>query len=141
VLRGFYALDDARTPYFLNVLQNGLNIVLAWPLVEAWGVPGLGWAYALSYLVAAPVALVVLARRLGGFAIGRLAARCVGPAVAAVVVALVLALLVRPIRATTWAGSFGITLVGGVLGLVIYVVGLVGMRPGAARSGGDPGDR
>src|SRR5262249_59746335 len=31
-LRAFYSLQDTRTPFFLNCVENALNIVLAFPL-------------------------------------------------------------------------------------------------------------
>ena len=34
VLRGFYAHDDARTPFVINLFENVINIVLAFVLVE-----------------------------------------------------------------------------------------------------------
>jgi putative peptidoglycan lipid II flippase len=65
-LRGFYSLQDTRTPFVVNLFQNGLNIVLALALFPELGVQGLGYAYAVSYVVAAVVALVALHRRIGG---------------------------------------------------------------------------
>ena len=41
VLRGFYAQQDTRTPFWINLVENALNIVLAVALVGAFGVPGL----------------------------------------------------------------------------------------------------
>ena len=40
VLRGFYALQDTRTPFFLNVVENVINIVLALAFVGRFGVAG-----------------------------------------------------------------------------------------------------
>lgn len=67
VLRGFYALQDTRTPFLLNCAKNVLNVVLAVVLVDRYGVVGLAVAYAASYSVAAIVSLAVLARRMPGF--------------------------------------------------------------------------
>ena len=49
VLRAFYALQDTRTPFFLNCAENALNIVLAVVLVRSFGVVGLAVAYAIAY--------------------------------------------------------------------------------------------
>ena len=62
-LRGFYANHDTRTPFFLNVGENGLNIILALLLVGPFGVAGLGLSLGVAYLVAAAVAVIVLKRR------------------------------------------------------------------------------
>ena len=43
-LRGFYAHQDTRTPFVMNVVENLLNIVLALLLVGRYGVLGLGLA-------------------------------------------------------------------------------------------------
>ena len=45
VLRGFYAHQDTRTPFVINVGENVLNIVLALVLVGRYGVLGLGAAF------------------------------------------------------------------------------------------------
>ena len=63
VLRGFYAHGDTRTPFFLNVGENGLNVVLAVILVGPFGVFGLGLSLGIAYLVAASVSLIILHQR------------------------------------------------------------------------------
>lgn len=65
-LRGFYARQDTKTPFLLNVGENVGNIVLAVPLLAWFGINGLAAAYSAAYLVAAGAALVVLSRRVGG---------------------------------------------------------------------------
>lgn len=62
VLRGFYAFQDTRTPFMLNVGQNGLNVALALVLASR-GAAGLAAAYAISYGVAAVAAMALLHRR------------------------------------------------------------------------------
>jgi putative peptidoglycan lipid II flippase len=59
-LRGFYAHQDTRTPFIINLGQNALNIVLAFALVGPFDVLGLGLAFAISYLAAAIVTLLAL---------------------------------------------------------------------------------
>ncbi len=71
LLRGFYALSDTRTPFFLNVFENGINIALALPLAMAFGVMGLALAYSLSYIAAALLTFYVLNKRVGGGLISR----------------------------------------------------------------------
>ena len=61
VLRIFYAHQDARTPFVINVGENVLNIVFALVFVGRWGLLGLGLAFGLAYLVASLWALQVLA--------------------------------------------------------------------------------
>ena len=60
VLRGFYARNDTRTPFFINVFENFLNILFAFLLVGKYDVLGLGLAFSFAYLLSAGVALFAL---------------------------------------------------------------------------------
>lgn len=64
-LRGFYALRDTRTPFWLNLFENGVNVMLAIALVPVFEVQGLAISYAIAYGIAAVAALVALSRRIG----------------------------------------------------------------------------
>lgn len=66
-LRGFYALKDTRVPFYVNLFENGVNIVVAIAFVRWWGVVGLALAYSVAYTVAAVAAVALLARRRPGF--------------------------------------------------------------------------
>ena len=59
-LRGFYAHEDTRTPFMINLFENALNIVLAVVLVQRHGVLGLGLAFGLAYMVSSIVVLWLL---------------------------------------------------------------------------------
>ena len=55
-LRGFYALEDTRTPFLLQLIISGVNAALAIGLVLAWHdvhtvAPRLALAYSLAYLL------------------------------------------------------------------------------------------
>ena len=63
VLRGFYSHGDTRTPFFINLFENALNIVFAFLLVNKYDVLGLGLAFSFAYLISSAVALVVLRRK------------------------------------------------------------------------------
>ena len=62
-LRGFYALQDTFTPFWINAIENGVNIVLALALFPSLGVQGLALAWSGAYTVAAVISVVVLGRR------------------------------------------------------------------------------
>lgn len=66
IMRAFYAMQDTRTPWYVNIACVGANIVAALPLYAAFGVPGLGLAHAISYVTGAIVGGAILRRRLGG---------------------------------------------------------------------------
>ena len=59
-LRGFYAHEDTRTPFYINVFENSLNIIFALILVDRHGVLGLGLAFGIAYMVSAGVVLWLL---------------------------------------------------------------------------------
>jgi putative peptidoglycan lipid II flippase len=64
VLRGFYAMQDTRTPFVVNTFENALNVVLALILFAPLRVQGLGLAWAGAYTFAAAVTLVWFGWRL-----------------------------------------------------------------------------
>lgn len=120
-LRVFYAQQDTRTPFFINLGENGLNIVLALGLSARLGIEGLALANAIAYSVGAVVALWVAYLRIGGFANARLGGvpkmviAALGAALAASVGLLFEAPLVE-------------CLVGGFLGLAAFVALLALLR-------------
>lgn len=70
LLRGYYALEDTRTPFWLTVVFSVILLALAYPLFALAGhggtqVASLALAYSLSYWIGLVVTWWVLARRLG----------------------------------------------------------------------------
>jgi putative peptidoglycan lipid II flippase len=65
-MRAFYARHDTYTPFWINCIENVVNIALAFPLYAWLGIPGLALAFALAYFVGAIVTLGVLRVRLDG---------------------------------------------------------------------------
>ncbi|WKN48533.1 murein biosynthesis integral membrane protein MurJ [Nocardioides sp. Arc9.136] len=70
MLRGFYALEQTRTVFYVQCGVGVTNVVAALVLVattdDAATAPALAVAYAAAYLVGALLSYTVLARRLGG---------------------------------------------------------------------------
>jgi putative peptidoglycan lipid II flippase len=62
-LRGFYAHEDTRTPFLINLFENTLNIVLALFLVNRHGVLGLGISFGIAYMVSSAVVLWLLHKK------------------------------------------------------------------------------
>lgn len=60
VLRGFYSHGDTRTPFFINLFENALNVVFAIVLVKKYDVLGLGLAFSFAYLISSVVAFIAL---------------------------------------------------------------------------------
>ena len=124
VLRGFYALRDTRTPFFINLVENGLTLVFAFAFVH-WagaGVKGLAWAWSLAYAIAAVLAFVVLRRRVGPFGV-RMATRTTVPVSRMVLAAAVMAVvvgLIAGVFADTGAGPWAALILGGGVGVAVY---------------------
>src|SRR5262249_26139712 len=129
LLRGFYAQQDTKTPFWVNLGENAINIVLAVALVGAFDVPGLSAAYAVAYLVAAVTAYVLLHRRVGG-----LPGRVIGTSLlrigaAAAVMGIVVWLVAGQVGNTTTArGALLRSVVGVVVGAVVYLGALLALR-------------
>ncbi|MFI5044101.1 MAG: murein biosynthesis integral membrane protein MurJ [Acidimicrobiales bacterium] len=63
--RAFYARRDTRTPFYLNLVENAINVALALPFLHWFGPVGLGLAYSFAYCFIAVAGLAVLHRRVG----------------------------------------------------------------------------
>jgi putative peptidoglycan lipid II flippase len=122
LLRGFYALEDTRTPTTNAVLLNGVNVALAYLLFLTvpvdWRVPSLGLAYGISYWVALAALTLRLRARTGGLD-GRVVVRSyVRITVASVLAGAAMAGAVR-----LFTGGTPVT--SGVDAAITVVVGLV----------------
>jgi putative peptidoglycan lipid II flippase len=126
-LRGFYSLQDTRTPFVLNCWENLVNVVVAAALYPWFGVQGLAFSFAVAYTLAAAMALRALARRMGGLGIDLKARQVLArTAVAAVLMTAtvrlsVVALPGRPPALVQAA-------VGVLVGVVVYGAALSAMR-------------
>ena len=128
VLRGFYALKDTRTPFLVNLFENAVNVVLAFALVGRFGVQGLALAYAAAYSIAAVVAVVLLRRRIGGMD-GRRTVRALAKITAAAAVMAVGVVVARElVGSNAGVGALARTLVGVVVGAVVYLGALYVLR-------------
>ena len=128
VLRGFYAHQDTRTPFVINVGQNVLNIVLAIALVGRYNIGGLGAALAISYVVCAAWALQVLTYKVPGFPLRDVFTSVWRMALAGVIAAEVTWLVARQVGGEAGMDAFVRVLVGAVVGLFVYLVVLVALR-------------
>jgi putative peptidoglycan lipid II flippase len=101
-LRGFYAQEDTRTPFLLQVVIAAVNVVLALVayavLPDKFSLVGLALAYSATYVVGLALSTAVLRRRLGGVD---------GRRVTRTVVRLVLAVL--PGAVAAWGFSQALT--------------------------------
>jgi putative peptidoglycan lipid II flippase len=70
ILRAFYALQDTRTTFTINLVAVGTNVaanlLLFSLLPERWKIPGLALGHVAHYTVGSALLLVSLSRRIGG---------------------------------------------------------------------------
>ncbi len=70
LLRGFYAFEDTRTPVFIAVVINAVNVVLVLTayavLPVRWVVVGMAAGYGISYALGLAVTSRILSPRVGG---------------------------------------------------------------------------
>jgi putative peptidoglycan lipid II flippase len=116
--RTLQAMRDTRTVFWLYVLENGLNIGLAFALYRQLGVKGLALSYSVAYLVSAIVALTLLRERLGTIG-GR---ALIASSVRALTMSIVMAVVIAFVETLTGTKS-------GLLGWVelVFAVGVGGV--------------
>lgn len=133
LLRGFYALEDTRTPTLNAILLNGTNIVLAILAVAVLppdkAVPGLGLAFALSYwigLVALTLRLRRRLERLEGHLVVRTHVRVLIASIGSAAAMAIGALLATSVVGTvTDAPTAAIVLLAGLIpGALTYLLGI-----------------
>jgi putative peptidoglycan lipid II flippase len=120
VLRAFYALQDTRTTFRVNLVSVGVNVVVDLLLFNLlpvrWKIPGLAMGHAISYTVGSALLLYVMSRRIGGLG-GRQILAAVGRMLAAGLVMLVVTVLVARAAGALADPGFGrdlVTVVAGV---------------------------
>jgi putative peptidoglycan lipid II flippase len=124
-LRGYYARKNTKTPFFLNLGENALNVVLAVPLLVLWGVQGLGLAYSGAYLIAAVLAVRSLSRTVGGLGLRAVAGPVLRMGIAAAACA---AAAWLASQAVAGAGPVVQVAVGVPVGVGVYATGLFVLR-------------
>jgi putative peptidoglycan lipid II flippase len=128
VMRGFYAHQDTRTPFVINLVENLINIALAVVLVGRWGVLGLGLAYTIAYLVSSVWALQVMSYKVRGVSIVAIARSIWPPVLAAVLMAEAMWIVTRDVSRHDFWHAAAQLIVGGLVGLVVYVAVLYALR-------------
>jgi len=121
VLRGFYAHQDTRTPFVINLFECALNVVLAIVLVGRYGVLGLGLAFGLAYVICAAWAMQVLAYKVRGFDLRGLFLVLGRMLLASVVAAEVMWFVGRVVGSNHGSGAIARLGAAGIVGLAVYV--------------------
>lgn len=136
VLRGFYAYEDTRTPFYNTVIVAAVNAAasaLCYVVLPArWAVVGMAFSYGLAYAVGVGVAWRRLRNRLGGDLDGahivRTYARLCMAALPAALVGGAVGFGVLELVGTGALGSLAALICGGALLLGIFFVAAKKMR-------------
>ncbi len=132
IMRAFYARQDTKTPWVVNIFAVALNTAVNIPLYRAMGVPGLALGHTISYVFAAVYGGVLLRKRLGGIDGRRLASSHLRIGVASIATATVSWQVARLVERTIGTQTFGAQLlqVGGAVtaGLLLYAALAVVLR-------------
>ena len=128
-LRAFYALQDTKTPFFVNTLSVASAIAINLSVFHLWQVQGLAFGNAFSYVLAGVVLGLALHRRIGGLEIARMAASAGRIAAASAGMGLVLWLLVLLTDGLIDSAA----VLSQVLGLGVCVVGGIAVYLGFCR--------
>ncbi|MFD4986050.1 murein biosynthesis integral membrane protein MurJ [Streptomyces sp. NPDC058374] len=130
VLRGFYAYEDTRTPFYNTVIVAAVNAAasgLCYLLLPfRWAVVGMAASYGLAYAVGVGVAWKRLAKRLGGDLDGshvlRTYARLIGAAVPASIAGGAVSFGVMRWLGSGALGSLAALVLGGAVLLAVFFV-------------------
>ncbi len=131
MLRGFYADEDTRTPFFLQAVVAAANIVLAIVLTRsadpAHVAPLLALSYGLAYAIGAVLSIATLSRRVGPVVdremlvfVGRLVVA--GAVAAGSMLAITVGLYAAGVDADRPLPALATTVAAGVPGAVAYLV-------------------
>ncbi len=136
VLRGFYAYEDTRTPFYNTVIVAAINAAasgLCYVLLPArWAVVGMATSYGLAYAVGVGIAWRRLRDRLGGDLDGRHVmrtySRLFGACVPAAVLAGLTAYTITEALGSRIAGSIASLIGGGIVLIGIFYIAAKRMR-------------
>ncbi|MEQ1873434.1 MAG: murein biosynthesis integral membrane protein MurJ [Ilumatobacteraceae bacterium] len=120
-LRVFYAHQDPRTAYMINLCENILQIVLAFALYDRFGVLGIAAAFAIAYFVAALWTLQILSYKIAGFPLRPILAALYRMTLAAGVMAEATWAVARVVGGNDGMAALVRVSVSGVVGIAVYV--------------------
>lgn len=125
-IRAYQAMQDTRTAFFLYLLENGINVVVAvlfFQFARGLGARGLALSISIAYTVAAIVAFAMLRARLGGLDGRRTARSAVRVVGLSLIMAVVTAVLDTVVGSPSGSGLLIRVLVSVGGGIVAFVGG------------------
>lgn len=127
VLRTFYAHQDTRTAFIVNLVENVVNVVLAVVLVGSYGVLGLGASFAIAYVLACFWVLQILSYKVPGFSVREVLGSLWKMAVAAAIMGESVWFITRNVGGNVGVDAVLRLAVGTTVGIVVYGVLLFAM--------------
>ncbi|MEU2867809.1 murein biosynthesis integral membrane protein MurJ [Streptomyces olivoreticuli] len=136
ILRGFYAYEDTRTPFYNTLIVAGVNAVGAAAsfvvLPARWAVAGMAASYGLAYAVGVVVAWRRLRTRLGGDLDGshviRTYARLAGACIPAALIGGAIAYGIGEVLGHGFVGSLAALIGGGLILIGVFYIAAKRMR-------------
>ncbi|MFI9204206.1 murein biosynthesis integral membrane protein MurJ [Streptomyces sp. NPDC053048] len=136
ILRGFYAYEDTRTPFYNTLIVSAVfaaAAVLSYLVLPArWAVAGMAASYGLGYAVGVGVAWRRLKTRLGGDLDGsrvvRTYARLVGACIPAALISGAVAYGIIQVLGNSVLGSLASLAGGGLILIVVFYIAAKRMR-------------
>ncbi|HXW34215.1 MAG TPA: murein biosynthesis integral membrane protein MurJ, partial [Acidimicrobiales bacterium] len=129
-IRALQSIQDLRSAFWLYVLENAVNIILAVVLVGPLGVRGVMLSISIAYTVGAAAALARLRTEVGG-----LGADLVSGPLRRILLATLALVVAATLASNAWGSDSGLALLGRVVagavaGAAAYVIaaGLLGVR-------------
>ena len=129
LLRGFYAMEDTKTPFFINIILNLINLFVAIyffnNLSEEFKVAGLVIGYVTSYFMTTPILWIFLNRKGLKLRTFNLLKEALKPIFASLIVLIVLYLIgnnLSVFNSTSTSSSLIQVIIWGVSGSIIYFV-------------------
>ncbi len=123
LMRAYQAMQDTRTAFFMYLIENGINIVLAFALYRPLGTKGLALSFSVAYTLATGVALWDLRRKGIGVDIRMIARPVLRVAVISLVMALVVALVSAAIGYSSGVGLLLRVLASVAAGVAVFALG------------------
>jgi putative peptidoglycan lipid II flippase len=133
-LRGFYAHEDTRTPFYINLFENTLNVVLALILVKQYGVLGLGLAFGIAYMVSSVVVLWLLHTKYRAMHWARLSTMLWRSVLASAIMGIVVWTLERLLEAQSDMAQLAEVFLCITAGFLVYVGALFVLRVSEIRN-------
>jgi putative peptidoglycan lipid II flippase len=136
LLRGWYAMEDTRTPFILTVVFNVLMLAIMVPAfyatTDSAKVVALAASYSIAYWVILVIATWLLSRRLGGLEVGQTVATMGKLLIAGIAAAAVtFAVVSISTRFIPEAGRWGLLvdlLIGSVFGALAFALVALALR-------------